>query len=256
MSNVTYGTVPQNLRRVYFAGTDAILAGYAFFYNHDIGTAADAEISRADTVEKSTATNNLHFAGVSAEAFTGPGWFTIVEPGSFALVYTDVNCTIDTGALTVINTSWLFGSTMIGFDGRGTAIPKQTINRSSTNGTVWAYLQDGPESGTIQEMVSMTGAASTPAAMIGGVQLWNTAKTIAGDTSETVADMVGVNGGRHAVFCGATITTSELIVTVTHHETSDPELFYADGDNEYAYLAWYHDGFYTTALSAPTSTTT
>lgn len=259
MGQVTYGNISTPTKRVYYTGTAQLATGYAFCYDHDAtGDGADeADPVRALHVEKPSASNNLWFAGVLApmsSGKTGPCWVEIIEPGNYCEIYANENCTINTSFITFVTTQWYFDNAGIGFDGRGSAIAKQTVDRSSTAGLVFALLQAGPESGGIQMMTAVDNAASTPAAAPGAVQFWEDAKTLGtGDSTETVADGT-IQAMRHGVFAGATMTTNDVDVTVTHHETSDPEHFFLKLDNQYAYMQWFHDGWYNLALTAPTTT--
>lgn len=138
------------LKRVYYTGSDALLPGYALCYDRDEITATDenddaigvAAVSwgRHAWVEK-PATGNLHnFAGIVApgSAKTGPGWIDIVEAdGHSCEPYTTENCTIAVTHLTVVPASYKLGG--VG-DGLLVGVALQTLDRSSTNGTIQAIL--------------------------------------------------------------------------------------------------------------------
>ncbi len=156
MSIQTPRTIHQEdecIRRVYYTGSDEMKAGYALCHDRDnitaigvAGTAlaaANASHARHIYVEK-PASGNLHnFAGLVATdsaGKTGPCWLNIVVPncpGTVLTPFTDQSCTIDSTLLTVKAASYIVGGA-----GQGVVIGKalQTINRSSTNGTVQAAL--------------------------------------------------------------------------------------------------------------------
>lgn len=242
MGGVTYDGAPQNLKRVYYEGTDTIYTGYGLCYNHDSGTAATVEEDRAMFVEKPSTTNLRWFAGAVATGyeggFTGPGWITIVEPGSYCEVWTDLSVTLDTSFLTLETGQYIFGGGLVGFDGRGSAIAKNTIDRSSTAGTAYAYLQDGPESGLVTITNSAAGGGALAGTVSVGVNYHDTAVTLSADATYTVADGV-LQSDRVAVIGGATFTTNDYDVTVTSHTTSDPEHYFLKAAGDYAYMKWW-----------------
>lgn len=147
MSQITYDSEKITKKRCRFtaAATETLKAGYMFCYDADRGTAANEEQERAVYVEK-PASGNLHnFAGwLSAEqagkkVISGDTYMLdIVEPtvrGQKVPVYTDQNCTLGTTELSLVPGQWYAGSNA---EGQVVARAQQTVDRSSTNGTVLA----------------------------------------------------------------------------------------------------------------------
>jgi hypothetical protein len=161
MSIVTRQHEKMDKKKVYYTGSDTLQAGYHLCYDADAirsaeesygkitgaelsaKTAADEYNERASRVEKPSATNLQHYAGALVEEYAGvvgPAGVEIYVPkarGQKVLIATDQSCTIDTTVLTL-----QAGSYFAGGQGDGPAIAKavQTIDRSSTNGTVQALL--------------------------------------------------------------------------------------------------------------------
>lgn len=149
------GAGPEPKMKVYYEGTDTIYNGYCLCSNTDytasaltIGqlsvaaiTAASACRERWTRVEKPAAGNLHRFAGVAVglgeAGRAGPCVLDVAWPsGAMADVYTDANCTIDATVLYLQSGSYAAGtkgSHQIG-------LAAQTIDRSSTNGKVLAYL--------------------------------------------------------------------------------------------------------------------
>jgi len=117
-------------KRVFYTGSDALVQGQGLCYDFDRGTATTAEPSRRHYVEKPSATNNLHFAGVTASdysAVTGGQWIEIYEPGSTCYVAAGINTTLGTTYLTCVAGGADPGRWRdAGFMGRGTALALQT----------------------------------------------------------------------------------------------------------------------------------
>lgn len=210
---------PKVSRWVWFSGTTALLQGQGVCYNSDYGTASTAEERRLDEVELPSQSNSRWFAGVAARAYAARSGGQMIEiycPGSICNVYTNANCVLDTGRITCeVGTA---GSgqgyfTYAGFQGAGSAIPKQTVDRSSTAGTVLAYLEEGPPSGLVEVVLPVDNSAIT--CMVGGVTYFVTAVALTnGDSTFTLADGT-LPGLRKAFVCQAAMTTNQVVITVT-----------------------------------------
>lgn len=149
------------LRKVWYTGSDQLDRGYALCFNRDAGTAASKDMSRASEVEKPTAANMRHFAGLvmNKPAGVGPCEVTIAMPnGAIVDGYTTEACTLDTTLLSVVAGSYYLG----GVD-EGAVIGRafQTVDRSSTNGRVQLRLD-----GLDPEAPFVSGQILSPA-------LWN-----------------------------------------------------------------------------------
>jgi hypothetical protein len=140
------------LLRVWYGGSDQLLLGEAVCYNSDHGTAADADASRCNRVERPTTSNNRDFAGVAAASYSarsGGQFIDIYEPGSKAVpVALAVDTVIGAGLLTFTagQNSEDGGRFYTGkYRGRGSAIPRQTktaIEEASMAGA-WSLAVDG-----------------------------------------------------------------------------------------------------------------
>jgi len=116
-----------------------------FCYNSDKGTASESDATRAVFVEKPAAGKLQNFAGWLApehagkKVVSGDTYFIdIIEPsvrGQRIEIHTDQNCTIDTTELSLVPGQWYAGSNA---EGRVVAVAAQTVDRSSTAGTVLA----------------------------------------------------------------------------------------------------------------------
>lgn len=150
-SQVQFNTEKQPIKKVYYTGSDTLQAGYVLCYDADSNeqqgdsdvTAASANIQRVTRVEKPTAANLKYFAGVVAEksgGITGPGQITIVQPtagGIGVKVWTTASTVVDSTQLYLTAGSYALttgGSLLV-------ARALQTIDRSSTAGTVLAFLK-------------------------------------------------------------------------------------------------------------------
>lgn len=137
-------------KRVYLTGTASTTfhKGIGLCYNRDYGTATDNEGERDNRVEVPSITNSRHFAGVLDHDVTLPStgghWVTINEPGSVCEVRVGEDTVVDTSALTCLcgggNDTSLF--TDLGFSGRGTAIPLQTVTALLEDNRAAAYNSD------------------------------------------------------------------------------------------------------------------
>jgi hypothetical protein len=218
--DATFNAQPPKPIRVWCTKTTAITEGEPFCYNSDYGTAATAEGRRSFEVETPSASNNLFFAGVASKAYsaceTGAGgqMITIFVPGSFCNIRAKVNCTVNVTRLTFgIGTSVDYFYTG-GLPGEGTATALQTVDRSSTEGLVYAKLEVGPPSGGSQIVTPANGAM---AGVITHGTVYFPVTTIGtGDATLTIADGTFV-GQRRVFICEGTMTTNNIVLTVTTH---------------------------------------
>lgn len=149
------------METVFYGGTDALLKGEAVCYNTDYGTAATAEPSRGNRVERPTTSNNMAFAGVAVRNYPASSTGQFIDiycPGSKCVpVALGVDTVIGTGLLTFTVCGKCDKGTDGGdgsdggrfytglFKGRGSAIPRQTVTAlleaSMTGG--WSLAKDG-----------------------------------------------------------------------------------------------------------------
>lgn len=246
--NAPLDQADQVLAFVWFNGSGALKEGQGVCYNWDYGTAATAEPRRYNEVELPTILNARHFAGVAARnyaAVTGGQFIEIFLPGSVCNIWSTVSNTIGVGLSTCIandddttGQEGFFGEA--GFEGAGSAVPLQTVDRSSTAGLCLAYLQPGPPSGLIERVLAVDNTAIT--CMVGGVTYFQTAVTLgAGNSTFTLADGT-VPGLKKAFVCQAAMTTNDIVITVTSGLQSDGSTALAtvslDADLEEIVLQW------------------
>ena len=201
------------MRRFLYIGAAALKVGYPLCFDQDYGTAAIADEGRACVVELPTTLNNMHFAGVvlhpiAAATAGDERWVDVALPGSTCLVWSNKNCTINATVITAEAGQVYFGAA--GFRGRGTAIARQTKDRT-TPGTVLATLDDGEESGLSEVLTATAGGATT--VMVGGTTHY-AAATPATDATSTLGNGTFV-GQRKAFVLDGTQTTNDIVITVT-----------------------------------------
>jgi len=126
--------VPKNVEQgqkcfAFYRGTEAVVKGRAFCYDHDYVTTTTGETAtdpwgaRMKIVTKPDSTNNLYFAGVavrSQPANSAGQWVELWTPGSTCLIQADLATVIGTTYLTAectVDGIWF----KPGFHGRGTA---------------------------------------------------------------------------------------------------------------------------------------
>ena len=149
---------------VWTAETGAIKEGQGFCYNWNYGTAADYDARRTNFVELPTILNAQFFAGVAARPYSansGGQFIEIFLPGSTCNIWSYQNNTIGVGRTTCqagTGAATAGHWTVTGFPGRGSAIPLQTINRATVAGLCMAYLEDGEESGLVENITNYAGA--------------------------------------------------------------------------------------------------
>lgn len=138
---------------VWFEGATALKEGQGVCYNFDYGVAADADGQRGNRVELPVAANARFFAGVAARDYSAkPGGqlIEIYKPGSVCNILAHVACVIGTGTVTCTYLASSEGYFIAGTTGgEGSAIPLQTVDRSTTVGKVLAKLEVGPPTGLV-----------------------------------------------------------------------------------------------------------
>lgn len=241
---------------VWFEGTGALLKGQGVCYNYDYGTATASDARRTNRVELPSITNARYFAGVAARAYTAKSTGQLIEiyrPGSTCEILSKASNTLGTGLTTCIAGGTYAGYFQYGgFEGEGTAVPLQTVDRSSTAGTCLAHLQTGPPSGLIEVYIAagstptLTPAGGAETFMVGGVTIFDTAITLAANSTFTLADST-IPGLKKMFKCKATMTTSDVVITVTSgkmgmgaaDQTSTLSTITMDADEEEVELYWY-----------------
>ena len=199
---------------VWYEGVDALKEGQGVCYNWDYGVAASVDARRYNRVELPTILNAPHFAGVSAMAHAASATGQLIEiyiPGSVCPVLTKKSLTIGVGRVTCQAGGTLAGYfTAEGFEGKGSAVPLQTLDTSTTAATTLCVLEEGPQSG-LQEILTATAGGAT-VCMVGGVTHF-AAATPATDATFTVAN--GTKGGVKKKFViDGTQTTNNVVITV------------------------------------------
>lgn len=212
---VQYGYPLPRVTRVWTAETGAIKRGYAFCYNSDYAGVALtlADPKRLYHVEKPSTTNHMWFAGVAARDYTADAsgqYIDIVPPGNWCYVYGYVSFTAGATYASAECAQWYFRNE--GLPGCGRFKALQTVDRSSTAGECFGYLEDGVQSGLTARCLPVTGDAMT-GVITHGVNYF-AAITLAGNSTYTLAD------GTHldqevAIFALGTVTTSDVVITVT-----------------------------------------
>jgi hypothetical protein len=188
--------------------------GQGVCYNWDYGTATANDASRFNRVELPTILNAPYFAGVLARpaAISTTGQLVeIYKPGSVCQVLAKKSCTIGVGRITCQAGGTYAGYfTAEGFEGKGSAVPMQTLDTSTTAALTMAYLEEGAQSG-LQEVLTATAGGAT-VCMVGGITHFATA-TVASDATFTVADGTKLGVKKGFVIDG-TQTTSNIVITI------------------------------------------
>ncbi len=114
--------------------------GTAVCYNRDYGTDTDVEGDRDNQVEPPSSSNNHRFAGVLVDSVSFSSvqtekWVKIYEPGGFAEIALYQDTVVNVGRVSFLHSGGVntarFGQ--MGFPGRGSAIPMQTVTNSLEN---------------------------------------------------------------------------------------------------------------------------
>ncbi|KKL15882.1 hypothetical protein LCGC14_2501160 [marine sediment metagenome] len=203
---------------VWFNGTGALKEGQGVCYNWDYGTAATRLARRTNEVEVPTILNAPYFAGVATRAYTASAGGQMIEiylPGSTCNVWSTLSNTIGVGRTTCQAGAGVAAAghfTLTGFPGKGSAIPLQTIDRSSTAGLCLALLEEGEQSGLVENITDYAGAeAVAKVYMVGGVSYFG-GSTATGAKTFVLAD--GTKVGQKKAFVVRSSLSSEA-VTVT-----------------------------------------
>lgn len=254
--NVNYEGQPVAIKkRVFYVGTDAIVAGRGLCYDRDYddgsddADAIDAWGKRDKCVNLPSQTNNNSFAGVacySAVADAKGQWIDIYVPGSVTLVdVLDASVTIGDNAYVCClaggaNAGKFSAATPCQI-GKGVARVMQTLTAA---GLCLVELMDGAESGLIEIIPTATltaGGAIT--CMVGGTTFFDGAATPASDCTFTLANGTYI-GQKKAFDLDGALTTNDVLVTCTAAASLSGATISAistlefDGDNDYALLEW------------------
>jgi hypothetical protein len=247
--NAPVDAFPVLSKWVWFTGATALSEGQGLCYDYDRGTAANADAKRMNFVELPSITNARYFAGVAARSYaavSGGQFIEIYLPGSACNILAMVSATLGSGILTCEAGGTYAGYfRYAGFEGEGSAVPLQTVDRSVTAGKVFALLQAGIPSGLV-EAVTPEAAGGAHTFMVGGVTIFDTAVTLAANATFTLADST-IPGQKKMFKCAAAMTTSDIVVTVTSGKKgmgdADPTGTLAtvtmDADNEEISLEWF-----------------
>jgi hypothetical protein len=230
---------------VWFEGTTAVLKGMGFCYNFDYtgDGAAYVEAARYNRVELPTTTNNMHFAGVAVRSYpaeSGGQFIELAAPGSVCEVLI-LGPSVTAGSQIVTcqaGGTYAGYFTRAGFQGKGSAVPLQTVDASSTAKKCLAVLQEGLQSGLVEVVTSVGGVQTF---MVGGCT-YITAATSTSDLTFTLAN--GIAEGTKKKFEGeGSLGTYDCKVTVTSGIQADGATALAnvddlDADNDYIVLQW------------------
>jgi len=104
---------------------------------------------------------------------------------------------------------------------------------------ILAKLLDGEESGLTEVVTPVDNDAVT--FMVGGVTYIAPATLTNGDSTVTIADGL-FEGMRKSIITLGAMTSNDVDITFTHHETSDPEHLFAKAANDYTHNEWVGDG--------------
>jgi hypothetical protein len=204
---------------VWLINAAAMYEGQGVCYNWDYGTASAADPRRYNCVELPTILNAPYFAGVLARpaAISTTGQLVeIYRPGSVCQILAKKSLTIGVGRVTCQAGGTYAGYfTAEGFEGKGSAVPLQTLDTSATAALTLAVLEDGVQSGLTEIVTGKDGGAAGGAitCMVGGVTHFATS-TNGADCTFTLADGTQVGQKKRFVVDG-TQTTHGVVITVT-----------------------------------------
>jgi hypothetical protein len=239
---------------VFFAGTTALLEGqgvcYQWDYSSDEGdtggvlkTAVDAR--RTNRVELPTITNARFFAGVAARNYSAKSTGQLIEifaPGSTCNILSKASTTIGVGILTCEAGGDYAGYfRYAGFEGEGSAVPLQTVDRSTDAGACLAILQSGVPSGLTEYIDVDTGGSMT--CMVGGVTVLDATGTPGTDATFTMADGT-IAGLLKKFICIVDYGNSyDFIITVNGVEQDGTALttVILDDEDDEVTLQWFGD---------------
>lgn len=207
---------------VYYEGTDTLYEGYCLCKNADTtdtraGTTVAATAingERTYRVEKPTILNIRNFAGwvhPDSNGKTGPCLVRIFKPGSDCNVYAKVNATINVTRLTVCAAQYYMYKA--GFEGEGSALALQTVDRNTTAGLIQVRTDGrGVSSGGVELVDPAAGGAVT--CMVGGVTYFVDGAIATANATFTLANGTWA-GQKKAFFCNGTNTGNSIVITVT-----------------------------------------
>jgi len=205
---------PVRVAWVWFEGATALSEGQGVCYNYDYGTDSVADGRRGTRVELPSTTNARYFAGVAARDYSAVSTGQMIEiylPGSICNVLAKANCDFDAGLITCEAGGTYAGYfRYAGFEGEGSAVPLQDVDRSGTAGKVLAKLQEGLPSGLVENVTVVDDDAITP--MVGGVTYLTGADITTGHCTAALADAV-YEGLRKKFYVLTEIGTNDLVVT-------------------------------------------
>ncbi len=175
MAQVQYKSEKVHKKSVWYSGSSLIKTGYPLCY--DFNTDSGGSGQAAWKVEKPITANLKYFAGVVAEGYnvTGPAWVEVIQPtpfpGTLAKVWTNISTTGGTdtsctelGLKTAVWTGSTASSSQPYF-----AKAAQTVNRSSTAGTVLAHLvSEGQVDTVTATQTALTGGSTGETTVITG----------------------------------------------------------------------------------------
>jgi len=201
---------------VWFEGATALKEGQGVCFNWDFGTAASADARRYNRVELPTILNARHFAGVASRDYSAQANGQLIEvyrPGSVCNVLSKASNTIGVGLTTCIAGGTYAGYFQYaGFEGEGSGVPLQTIDRSSTAGKCLVALQVGKPSGLVQVRDGTVGGAQTDI-MVGGVTVFPALTRSGSALTFSMADGT-IAGMRKKFLAAGTQTTYGVTITV------------------------------------------
>ena len=254
--NAPLGKADTFSKWVWFEGNGAtaqtLYRGMGCCYNWDYGTATANDPNRGNRVELPTILNARYFAGVLARDYVVPATGTFVEiytPGSVCAVRSKASTTIGVGILTCEAGGDYAGYfRYAGFEGAGSCVPLQTVDRGTTAGSCLAALQVGPQSGLLEVVVAAV-AGGAVVCMVGGVSVLTTvgaAELDAAHATFTMAD--GTIAGLRKKFkcivdCGGTY---DFIVTVNGIQLDGAtalQTYVLDDEDDEGTLEWNADWY-------------
>lgn len=210
---------------VWYESNAALNEGEAVCYNQDYGTATAFDGRRLNRVETPSITNAQYFAGVASKAYSAKSTGQFIEiylPGSVCNIWFNApaTSTINVGFYTFDVTSSYEGFFRYqGLPGVGSAIPLQTIDRS-TAGLCMAKLMEGPESGGVQVVPLVDNTALT-GVMVGGSTYCTGLALANGDCTLTLADATSHGLLKKFYIVTTEITTNDFVITISNGVTDD-----------------------------------
>ena len=236
--------------RAYYTGSDQLDEGYCLCYDADKGVAASIDPRRIFNVEKPAVGNCAFFAGVVLKKpGPGPCYVDMAPPGSMVNVYAKISSTVGVTRMTVMAGQYYMKQE--GFAGAGSAMCLQTLDRATTAGIIQALLEEGPQSGGVEEITPPTTGATGIVMPTGVTYLLGTVTIATGDHVLTCADPTRI-GAMKSVICQGTYTTKDITVSFAHHATSDPEVMFYEAPGELDLLMW--NGYEYVVISSTSDT--